>query len=135
VADQNPLSCLFRRCIGVLLTVSLLLASRQLKLEITNLSRLVEQGAGLNVGQENTVNIQGRPHFRFWMQAWSVSPVQLEQASGSEYAICYLQPLALQESEAQANVSATVVSYKGFVQYARCWQQQGSAILFKAIAR
>ena len=29
---------------------------QQLKLEITNLSRLVEQGAGLTLGQENTVN-------------------------------------------------------------------------------
>ena len=28
----------------------------QLKTEIANLSRLVEQGAGLSVGQENTVN-------------------------------------------------------------------------------
>merc|ERR1719253_777229 len=29
---------------------------QQLKLEITNLSRLVEQGAGLSLGQESTVN-------------------------------------------------------------------------------
>merc|ERR1719377_471286 len=29
---------------------------QQLKLEISNLSRLVEQGAGLSIGQENTVN-------------------------------------------------------------------------------
>ena len=29
---------------------------QQLKTEIANLSRLVEQGAGLSVGQENTVN-------------------------------------------------------------------------------
>ena len=29
---------------------------QQLKLEIANLSRLVEQGAGLSLGQENTVN-------------------------------------------------------------------------------
>jgi hypothetical protein len=37
--------------------------------------------------------------------------------------------------EAQPNVSATVVSYKGVEQYARCWQLQVSAVLPKAIAR